>query len=203
MDASVFRAFLREREYSSGLDVMQQSYSHGGYALQFVKFFMALRAHQRHYRTFGDVQQMLTVMKVTGKVLPWFNQLCQVSYNLYLLLHKQWKPCTKRSFAKADVPMSRAAHCKLSYIGLCLYSAPSLSQQADVVAQCLDELSSSPCVVWYDNYHWKHWLPTRSGANTSLNCSVFAIVPLRHELDIFPGYPQQGSLFSKTGDIAT
>ena len=47
---------------------------------------------------------MLTVMKVTGKGLPWFNQLCQVSYNLYLLLHKQWKPRTKRSGAQADVP---------------------------------------------------------------------------------------------------
>ena len=106
---------------------MQHACSHGGYALQFVEFFMAVRADQRHYRTFGDVQQMLTVMKVTGKGLPWFNQLRQVSYNLYLLLHKQWKPRTKRSSAKADVPMYRAARPKLSYTGLCLYSAPGLS----------------------------------------------------------------------------
>ena len=127
MDASLFRAFLQERDYSSGLDIMQHACSHGGYALQIVEFFMALRADQRHYQTFGDVQQMLTDMKETGKGLPWFNQLCQVSYNLYLLLHKQWKPHTKRSSAKADVPMSRAARRKLSYTGLCLYSAPSLS----------------------------------------------------------------------------
>ena len=77
---------------------------------------------------------MLTVMKVTGKGLPWFNQLCQVSYNLFVLLHKQWKPRTKRSFAEANVPMSRAAHSKLSYTGLCLHSAPGLSQQAADVA---------------------------------------------------------------------
>ena len=191
MDASLFRAFLQEREYISGLDITQHACSHGGYALQFVEFFMALRADQRHHRTFGDVQQMLTVMKVTGKGLPWFNQLCQVSYNLYLLLHKQWKPRTKRSSAEADVPMSRAARRKLSYTSLCLYSAPSLSQQAaDVAAQHLDELSSSPCVMWYDNCYRKHWLPTPSGANASLNWLVFAILPLRRELDVFPGYPQ-------------
>ena len=99
---------------------MQHAYSHGGYALQFFAFFMALRADQGDYRTFGDIQQMLTTMKVTGKGLPWFNQLCKVSYNLYLLLHKQWKPCTKRSSVEADVPMSRAARRKLSYTGLCL-----------------------------------------------------------------------------------
>ena len=183
---------------------MQHACSHGGYALQFVEFFMALRADQHHYRTFGDVQQMLIVMKVTGKGLPWFNQLCQVSYNLYLLLHKQWKPRTKRSSAEADVPISRAARRKLSYTGLCLYGAPTFSQQAaDVAAQRSDELSSSPCVVWYDNRYRKHWLPTSSGANASLNYCVFAIVPLRPEHDIFPRYPQLGSLSSKTGDIAT
>ena len=77
---------------------------------------------------------MFTVMKVTGKGLPWFNQLCQVSYNLYLLLHKQWKPHTKRSSAEPDVSMSRATRRKLSYTCLCLYSAPSLSQQAADVA---------------------------------------------------------------------
>ena len=117
MNASLFRAFLQEREYSSGLDIMQRACSRGGYALQCVEFFMALRADQRHYRIFGDVQQMLKVMKVTGKGLPWFNQLCQVSYNLYLLLHKQWKARTKRSSAQADVPMSPAARQKLSYTG--------------------------------------------------------------------------------------
>ena len=57
--------------------------------------------------------------------------------------------------------------------------------------------------MWYDNCYRKHWLPTPSGANASLTCSVFAILPLRRELDVFPGYPQLGSLFSKTGDIAT
>ena len=204
MDASLFRAFLQERQYSSGLDIMQHACSHGGCALHSVKFFMAVRAHQRHYRTFGDVQQMLTVMKVTGKVLPWFNQLCQVSYSLYLLLHEQWKLRTKRSSAEADVSMPRAARHKLSCNGVCLYSALSLSKQAaDVAAQCLDALSSSLCVVWYNNCYRKHWLPTSSGANASLSCSVFAIVPLQRELDVFPGYPQLGSLFFKAGDIAT
>ena len=173
MDASLFRAFLQEREYGSGLDIMQHAYSHGGYAPQLVEFFMAPRDDQRHYRTFGDIQQMLTFMKVTGKGLPWFNQLCQVSYIIYLLLHKQWKLRTKLSSAEANVPMSRAARCKLYYTGLCLYSAPSLSQQAaDVAARRLDELSSPPCVVWYGNCYKKHWLPTPSGANASWNFSV-------------------------------
>ena len=121
MDASLFRTFLQEREYSSGLDIMQHACSPSGYALQLVEFFMTLRADQSHYRTFGDIQHMLTVMKVTGKGLPWFNQLCQVSYNLFLLLHKQWKPSTKRSSADADVPMSRVARRKLCYTVLCLY----------------------------------------------------------------------------------
>ena len=148
MDASLFRAFLQEREYNSGSDIMQHACSHGGYALQFAEFFMAPRADQRHYWTFGDVPQMLTVMKVTGKRVPWFNQLCEVSYNLYLLLHKQWKPRTKRSLVEADVPMSRAAHGKLSYTGLCMCSAPNLSQQAAyVAAHRLNELSSSPLIV--------------------------------------------------------
>ena len=57
--------------------------------------------------------------------------------------------------------------------------------------------------MWYDNYYRKHWLPTPSGANASLNRSLFAILPLRRELDVFPEYPQLGSFFSKTGDIAT
>ena len=183
---------------------MQHACSHCGYALQFFEFFLATRANQRHYRTFGDVQQMLTVMKVTRKGLPWFNQLCQVSYHLYLLLHKQWKPRTKRSSVEADVPMSLAPRRKLSYTGLCLSSAPSLPQQAaDVALQRLDEPSNSPCVVWYDNSYRKHWLPTPCGANAALNCFVFAILPLRRELDVFPGYPQLGSLFFKIGDIAT
>ena len=125
MDASLFRAFLQEREYNSGWDIMHHAYSHGGYVLQFLEFFMARRFDQRHYRTFGDVQQILTVMKVPGKGLPWFNQLCQVSYNLYLLLHTQLKPRTKRSSAEDDVPMSRAARRELSYTVLYLYSAPS------------------------------------------------------------------------------
>ena len=100
--------------------------------------------------------------------------------------------------------MSGAARRKLSYTGSCLYSAPSLSRQAgDVAAQRLDELSTSSCVVWYDNCHWKYCLPTPSGANASLNCSVFAFLPPQRELDIFPGYPQLGSLFSKKGEIAT
>ena len=201
MDASLFRAFLQEGEYSSRLEIMQHACTHGGYALRFVEFFMALRADERHYRTFRDIQHMLIVMKVTGKGLPWFNHLCQVSYNLLLLLHKQWKPRTKRSCAEADVSMSRAARRKLSYNGLCLYSAPSLSHQAAYVAlQRLDELSSSLCVVWYDNCYRKHWLPTPCGGNASLNYSVFAILPLRRELDVFHDtlswvvcFPKQGT----------
>ena len=57
--------------------------------------------------------------------------------------------------------------------------------------------------MWYDNCYRKHRLPTPCGANASLNCFVFAILPLRPELDVFPGYPQLDSLFSETGDIAT
>ena len=71
----------------------------------YVEFFIHLQVDQHHYQTVGVVRQMLIVMKVAGKAAPWFNQLCHVSYHLYYILRKQWKPRTKRNSTQADVLM--------------------------------------------------------------------------------------------------
>ena len=79
-----------------------------------------------------------------------------------------------------------------------------MSQQAsDVAAQMLDEGSTDPFAMWFDNLFSKRWPSTSFGADASLNRFVSVIWPLQQEADVCTGYPQVRALFRKKADIAT
>ena len=101
-------------------------------------------------------------------------------------------------------PMSRASRRKLSCTGVSFYNTPSLSTRASsVAAQRSNNVCNLPVGASFDNCYRKRWLATASGADISLNCTIFAMLPLQHEPDVFPSYPKLGALFAEMHDVGT
>ena len=49
-------------------------------------------------------------------------------------------------------------------------------------------------IVWFDNFYHRWFALSPHSPNRSLNCTAMALLQLRSDLDIFPGYPKLDAL---------
>ena len=54
----------------------------------------------------------------------------------------------------------------------------------------LDLVKQFQRIVWFGNFYRRRFAPSPHSPNRSLNCTAMALLQLRNDVDIFPGYPK-------------
>ena len=57
-------------------------------------------------------------------------------------------------------------------------------------------------IVWFDNCYRRRFAPSPDSPNRSLNCTAMALLQLRSDLDIYPGYPKLDALKQRLPVVA-
>ena len=116
-------------------------------------------------------------------------------------MHTRYRPRACRPVA--DVPMSRSVRRKLSHLGACTYNVGNTHQHACQMAQDLwDLVKQFQHIFWFDNFYRRRFAPSPHCPNRSLNCTAMALLQLRSDLDIFPGYPKLDALKQRLPVVA-
>ena len=205
MDPKPFRKLLSTLPDYSGVEefighAVQDDQTSGG-PRAFVQWVCGLRADARTRRSLGNVQQAWLAKKGWCITPHWYSLLFIEAFNLWHLMHKRYKP---RACRPVDyVPMSRSVRSKLSHLGACSYNVGSTHQRACQMARDLwDPVKHFQHIAWLDNFYRRRFAPSPHSPDRSLNCAAMALLQLRSDLDIFPGYPKLDALKQRLPVVA-
>ena len=198
MNAEPFRHFLGLYNFSSGVELLLRS-RRCEHTRGFVKWFIELREDSRTWRHLGDILQQLDVGEHGHKQAQWFTVLASEIYNLFLMLHRRWKPKAKRN-NEPPKAITRETRRKMAKMGQCIYMVPALKDQANEQALSLwQQMSGTPHCIWFDNFYRKRFVPVPGDENRSLNCTAMAVQKLDSNPPFVPPLPSPDDLRAHCG----
>ena len=99
--------------------------------------------------------------------------------------------------------MSGSERTKLSHLGANTYNVGNTHQRRCQMTRDLWALVKQfQHIVWFDNFYHRCFAPSPHSRNRGLNCTAMALLGLRSDLDIFPGYPKLDALKQRLPVVA-
>ena len=174
MDARPFRQFLELHKFASGSDLMHKLPECQA-TRNFIIFVMDLREDWRGRRSLGEVQQQFEREAMGFKPTQWYTVLQDEAYNLWLMLHRRWKPRTHR-LCEEPAGLTQRDRRKFAKLGQCKPTAPHLKHQGqDKTLQLWENMERQPYCLWFDNFYRKRFIPTPASEDRSLNVTAMAV----------------------------